>query len=392
MRGPNNRGGPPSSFQTSDGSHISERYSMIPSSASNKGTRMLVTIAALIVLLAGLKAAEEVLVPVVFAGFLAALTAPAVIWLQHKRWPSFLAVTVVLSAVVIALVALGTVFGSSVNAFVAAVPRYQALLNQTLGEYTETLEAFGVTVSTENLRQMLNPAEVMGLAARLVSQFASILSDTALIILTLAFILLEVASLPRKLRRAIGNPHADLTRLANLVTEVKRYVVIKTYLSVATGLLLGVFLGVMGVDFPVLWGLTALLLNYIPNVGSILAAVPPVLLALVQFGPGGALGTATGYIVVNAVVGNIIEPRLLGRKLGLSTLIVFLSLVFWGWLWGPMGMLLSVPLTMIVKIMLESSDQFSPVAVMMDQPLSQRAPSIVTPRPTEVEPAPITKR
>src|SRR5690606_11833504 len=103
------------------------------------------------------------------------------------------------------------------------------------------------------------------------------------------------------------------------------------------GLLLGVFLGVMGVDFPVLWGLTALLLNYIPNVGSILAAVPPVLLALVQFGPGGALGTATGYIVVNAVVGNIIEPRLLGRKLGLSTLIVFLSLVFWGWLWGPMG-------------------------------------------------------
>src|SRR5690606_23361334 len=114
----------------------------------------------------------------------------------------------------------------------------------------------------------------------------------ALIILTLGSILLEVATIPRKLRRAIGTPHADLTPLANLVTEVKRYVVIKTYLSVATGLSLGVFLGLMGVDFPVLWGLTAFLLNYIPNVGSILAAVPPVLLALVQFGPGGALGTA----------------------------------------------------------------------------------------------------
>jgi predicted PurR-regulated permease PerM len=255
-------GKPSGSFQPkSEGVQISERFSMIPSAASTAGTRMLVTIAALIVLLAGLKAAEDILVPVVFAGFLAALTAPAVLWLQQKSWPSWLAVSVVLSTVVIVLLALGTVFGSSVNAFVAAVPRYQSRLNETLGAYSETLEAFGVTVSTENVRQMLNPAAVIGFAASLVSQFASLLSDTALIILTLGFILLEVASIPRKLRRAIGNPDADLTPLVNLVAEVKRYVVIKTYLSAATGTALGIFLGIMGVDFPVLWGLTAFLLN-----------------------------------------------------------------------------------------------------------------------------------
>jgi predicted PurR-regulated permease PerM len=136
------------------------------------------------------------------------------------------------------------------------------------------------------------------------------------------------------------------------------------------------------VDFPVLWGLIAFLLNYIPNIGSIVAAVPPVLLALVQFGFGSAIATAVAYIGVNTVIGNILEPRILGRKLGLSTLVVFLSLVFWGWLWGPMGMLLSVPLTMIVKILLEASDQFSSVAVLMDQPpLSQRATMTPFPMP-----------
>ncbi len=342
---------------------------------------MLVTAAALIVLLAGLKAAQELLVPLVFAAFLAVLTAPAVLFLQHKRWPSWLAVSVVVVAVVIVLVGLGTVFGGSVNSFVAAVPRYQVRLNEALEHSTTLLGNYGIQVSTADLRKMINPAAAMRIAAELVSQFASVMSDTALIILTLVFILLEVATIPRKLRRAIGDPQADLSRYARLVTEVKRYVVIKTYLSSATGLTLGAFVGLLGVDFPVLWGLVAFLLNYIPNIGSIVAAVPPVLLALVQFGVGPAIGTAMAYVAVNTVIGNIIEPRLMGRKLGLSTLVVFLSLVFWGWLWGPMGMLLSVPLTMIVKILLESSEQFSPVAVMMDLPLSQRGSTLDVPPP-----------
>ncbi len=364
-------------------------FSAMPNSSSgggHNGLRVLVMAAALIILLAGMKAAQELLVPLVFAGFLAVLTAPAVLFLQQKRWPSWVAVGVVVVAVVIALVGLGTVFGSSVNSFVAAVPRYQVRLNQALGHATEVLGDFGLYVSAENVRQMVNPAAAMSIAAELVSQVASMMSDTALIILTLVFILLEVASIPRKLRKAIGDPQADLSRFARLATEVKRYVVIKTYLSGATGLSLGVFVGVLGVDFPVLWGLIAFLLNYIPNIGSIVAAIPPVLLALVQFGVGPAIGTAAAYVFVNTVIGNIVEPRLMGRKLGLSTLVVFLSLVFWGWLWGPMGMLLSVPLTMIVKILLESSEQFSPVAVMMDQPMSQRSPTVPPPPVEMIEP------
>lgn len=347
---------------------------------------MLLTCASLVILLAGLKAAEELLVPLIFAGFLAVLTAPAVLWFRLRRWPSWLGVSVVVLVVLIGLVGLGTVFGSSVNAFLAAVPRYQDRLNRSLVEYGDLFARYGINLSIEDVREVINPSSAVNVAAGLVSQFASILSDTALIILTMAFILLEVAGLPRQLRRAIGDPNADLSRYANLLDEVKRYVVIKTYLSVAVGLTLGLFVGLMGVDFPVLWGLVAFFLNYVPNIGAIVAAVPPVLLALIQNGLGNAVGISCGYTVVHLLIGNVVEPRLLGKEMGLSTLVVFLSLVFWGWLWGPMGMLLSVPLTMIVKIMLESSDQFSPVAVMMDQPLSTR--SSFTPGPPPVMDAP----
>ncbi len=170
----------------------------------------------------------------------------------------------------------------------------------------------------------------------------------------------------------------------------------KTYISAATGVLVGSFLSLLGVDFAVLWALVAFLLNYIPNIGSIIAAVPAVLLALIQFGLGAALVTASGYIVVNMVMGNMIEPRLLGRKLGLSTLVVFLSLIFWGWLWGPMGMLLSVPLTMIVKILLENSAQFHSLAKLMDQPVSQGTPFPLSEevRPTwdRIEPPPSQRK
>lgn len=357
-----------------------------PPNATHTGTRLMVTVAALVVILAGFKAAETVMVPLVFAGFIAMLTAPLVLWLEHRNVPPWLSVLIVVCGVLVVLVGLATVLGGSVNAFVAAVPRYQERLNQELGEYTTLLESWGIVVSAESVRQLVNPAQVMDIVGRLVGQLTAMLSDTLLILFTLVFMLLEVAGLPKKLRRALGNPEADLTRYATLAAELKRYVVIKTYLSVATGVVLGVVLSILGVDFALLWGLVVFLLNYIPNIGSVIAAVPPTLLALVQFGVGSSLITAGAFVVVNAVVGNVIEPKWLGRKLGLSTLVIWLSLIFWGWLWGPMGMLLSVPLTMIVKILLESSEQFSRVAVLMDQqPMSQR---ISFPPPPDFESRP----
>ena len=133
----------------------------------------------------------------------------------------------------------------------------------------------------------------------------------------------------------------------------------------------------LGLGFPLLWGLVAFIFNYIPNLGSILAAIPPVLLALVQFGPARAAVVAVGYLVINIGLANFLEPYLMGRRLGLSTLVVFLSLVFWGWVWGPVGMLLSVPLTVIVKIALENTKDFRWVAIMLGANPTRSTPRFV---------------
>jgi predicted PurR-regulated permease PerM len=146
---------------------------------------------------------------------------------------------------------------------------------------------------------------------------------------------------------------------------VRHYLAIKTQMSFVTAVLVTILLVVLKVDFPILWGVLAFFLNYVPNIGSFIAAIPAVILAFVQLGTGSALFTASGYVVVNVVIGNIVEPRIMGRGLGLSTLVVFLSLLFWGWVLGSVGMLLSVPLTMVAKICMESMDETRWLAILM---------------------------
>jgi predicted PurR-regulated permease PerM len=168
------------------------------------------------------------------------------------------------------------------------------------------------------------------------------------------------------MRAAMGSPEADLHRFARAAREIQKYLGLKTAISALTGLLIGGWVALLGLDFALTWGFLAFLLNFIPNIGSIIAAIPAVLLALVQLGPAQAVLVAVGFIVVNVVLGNLVEPQLMGRTLGMSTLVIFLSLVFWGWLWGPVGMFLSVPLTMILKISMENSRHLKSVAMMLD--------------------------
>ncbi len=192
------------------------------------------------------------------------------------------------------------------------------------------------------------------------------LTNSALILFMMILMLFDLTNFPDKIRGALPNSQPILDYFDNVTSSLKRYILIKTLISALTGVLVGLFVRLMGVDFPVLWGLLAFALNFIPNIGSILAAVPAVLLAMIQFGAGSALIVAGGYVAINIVVGNVIEPRVTGQGLGLSTLVVFLSLVFWGWVFGAMGMLLSVPLTMTVKIGLDSNPESRWVAALLD--------------------------
>ena len=199
----------------------------------------------------------------------------------------------------------------------------------------------------------------------LATQLLAALSQIFLVILTMVFMLVEASSLPGKLRRAMGSPDADLKDWRAAMQQVQKYVAIKAAVSLATAALATLLTAALGIDFPLLWGLIAFLFNFIPNIGSVIAAIPPVLLALVQYGLTSALLVAAGYLSINLIMGNVVEPRLMGRRLGLSTLVVFLSLIFWNWVWGPVGMVLSVPLTVIVKIVLEHSTEFRGLAIML---------------------------
>jgi predicted PurR-regulated permease PerM len=283
-----------------------------------------------------------------------------------------------------------------VNTFVAAAPRYGERVNDLVAHILSWLQVRGVEVSSAKLREMMDPTAALALVGGTVTQLASMLSDTLLIILTLVFLLFEVTVLPAKIRAALGDPKADLGRFALIVTEVNEYVVIKTYISLAMGAVAWLMLAILGVDFALLWGVVAFLLNFVPNIGALIASVPPVLLALLQFGVARAAIAMFGFVVMHMVIGNMVEPRWMGRRLGMSTLVVFLSLIFWGWLWGGVGMLLSVPLTMIIKILLENSDDWRWLAILMDgdvpalppgsDPISLRPPPSPTLTPTPGSP------
>ena len=153
-----------------------------------------------------------------------------------------------------------------------------------------------------------------------------------------------------------------------IIQKIQHYFGIKTMTSLVTGFAITIWLLIIGVDYPVLWGLVAFLLNFVPNIGSIIAAVPAVLLALLMNGTMIAILTVVGYVVVNITIGNVVEPRVMGKGLGLRMLVVFISLVFWGWVLGPIGMLLAVPLTMTLKIMLKSYEQTKPFALLLENP------------------------
>jgi predicted PurR-regulated permease PerM len=203
-------------------------------------------------------------------------------------------------------------------------------------------------------------------ARGVVGRAAQFLGTTFLVFLIMAFMLGEAMVFPDKFRAITGDGASG--RLTKVVVEVQTYLGIKTVISLATGVVIGAWTAVLGLDFPVLLGLVAFVLNYIPTVGSIIAALPALLLSIILVGTvGHALLVVLGYVVVNTLFGNILEPSLMGRRLGLSTLVVILSLMFWGWLWGPLGALLSVPLTVVVKIWLENTPDLRWVAILLDK-------------------------
>jgi predicted PurR-regulated permease PerM len=327
--------------------------------------RFLLVAGAFVLVIAGLRSAAPLITPFLLAVFIAVIVAPPMAWLRHRGWPSWaamLAVTLLMLAVGLLLVAL---VSGSVTTFTDNLPEYQGKLKVINSELVTWLSGLGIRIPREALTTYLDAGKAMQVAGALLGGLGDVLGSAFLILLTVIFVLVEASSLPHKLTAALQTPEASMARMQTMLDKINHYMVLKTLISLMTGVVIWLWLWLLGVDFPVLWGLVAFLLNYVPTIGSIIAAVPAVLLALVQLGPQTALWAALGYLAVNAVVGNLVEPRFMGRGLGLSALVVFVSLVFWGWVLGAVGMLLSVPLTMVLKIALDANPETRPIAILL---------------------------
>ena len=223
-----------------------------------------------------------------------------------------------------------------------------------------------IPIDLNSLTDVLDSSALVGLVTNTISRLGSTMSFSFLILIATIFMLLALM-IPSKVRYALGSPETNLESFRRFLISFNRYVALKTLISMFTGLLVGVMLWAKGVNFYILWAMIAFLFNFIPNVGSIIAAIPGILLTLLQFGYTDALIITTGYVAINVTIGNIIEPNVMGQGMGLSPLVVFLSLIFWGWLLGPIGMILSVPLTMFLKIMMEASHNWHNAAALLRQ-------------------------
>ncbi len=338
---------------------------MSEQSRSDRGTRVLVMAAALVVIIYGINQAQSVVALFLFSVFLALIGTWPVLWLERKRVPSSVAVMIVILGMVALLLIIGVIVGASLGTFSDALPFYQKRLQDQVLALKPLLASKHIIVTDKVLLEYLNPGPVLGLAVGLLAEMGSVLSNTLLILLTVTFILLEASSFPVKLRAILGDPLQDFPQFTRFVNEIQRYMVVKTIINLIAGTILGLWLYILGVDFPVLWGFVAFLLHYIPNIGSVICAIPPVLLALVQLGPGPAALAAAGYLVVGFTIGNVVEPRLMGRKFGLSTLVVFLSLILWGGLLGPIGVVLCIPFTMTLKFAFENNKSTHWIAIVL---------------------------
>ena len=338
---------------------------------ARQGGRYLLTAASAIIVIAGLRAAASMLVPILLTGFLTILSLPLLRWLRQRGAPVYLAVLITMLAVASVLAVFSLLVSIALADAGAAAPHYLELLRQAAARGRDQLRESPLSeyIATDQL----DPASLVDVFARTfggvirgtVVGVATMFSFATLIMLLLVFMLADACGFEDKLERIRETRSVNVSHFDQIAEEMQHYLGIKTAVSLATGVLIFLWTWLAGLDFPLFWALLAFVLNFIPTIGSILAGAPAVVLASIQHGPGVASVVALGYISVNVVLGSLVEPRMLGVRFRLSTLVVFLSLLFWGFVWGPIGMLLSVPLTRSILIVVEHTGDYHWVTVLV---------------------------
>lgn len=326
---------------------------------------LIVKFAAFVIVIAGVMYAESIITPFLMALFLSIISAQPIVWLQKKKISQGFSITIVLVFIILVFIGLGQIIGSSVSSFSENAPKYEENLDRMTDSATEFLVSKGINITGSNASKLLAPSKIMQFTSNILKQLGSFMGNALTILFLVLFLLMELDSFSVKGKAIAQSTNVTMGYLKTIAQSIRHYLSIKTVTSLITGFLIWIALLIIGVDYAIIWALIVFLLNYIPNFGSIIAALPAVLFALIQLGIGGSLWTLIAFLGVNMIVGNIIEPKMMGKGLGLSTFIVFASLIFWGFVLGTVGMFLSIPLTMAIKIILEQNPKTTWIAVIL---------------------------
>jgi AI-2 transport protein TqsA len=339
----------------------------------------------------GLHILEPILLPFVVAVFLSRIFGPLNAALRRRRVPAALSILLVLIVVSAVLFVFGSAVYTSAQSFSASLPRYAArskeLVNQTAGWLVASFPRLQTQIQQWHWQEMFKASTLTGYLAATVGSFLLFFNDAFLVLLFLVFLLAGSEAFPAKLRRALddGNAERVSAMMHNIESGIRRYILTKTLFNLTTGALVTTLLAAFGVDFPLLWGLLTFLAHYIPSVGAVISVGLPTIFLFLQFPPGTALLIALLNGVLQFTMGNAVEPRIMGSSLDLSPLLVLIALLFWGFLWGPWGMILSVPITSSIKIICENVGPLRPVAILMSGSLEHTKPAS---SPAKVDAAP----
>ncbi len=394
----------------------------LPLPRRNSGFKFLLSLACLFIVIGGLKMASELLLPILLGFFLAVLSLPLMNWLKARRVPAAVAVLSAVAVDVLALTGLVFLTASVMPDFQASAAKYDEKFREMLIVSVEDLDTwFEETVAPVQtwfsdifgdpnveeeqpplfdlkgaVEEVLSMNSLMSLVnwvnqVNILQRLISLLTKTFFAFVLMIFILAEAERFASKIEQMVQARGPDFNRFRHAGQQVQRYLWIKTLASIATGVLAWLTCRIVGVEFAVLWGLVAFLFNYVPTIGSLVAAIPAILVALLQLGFLESAIVAACYLGINVGIGNFAEPAVMGRGFGISTVVVILSVLFWGWLWGPVGMFLAVPLTMVIKMMVDSSDDLHWISIAISKNRDAELEALIDGGPPEEEGLPVDR-
>ena len=325
-------------------------------------------LAALVIIFAGAIYAKAIIAPILLALFISIICIQPITWLERKRIPKWIAIIIVILGLILIFFGFTSLIGGTLSFFLSNVSKYESTIATISNSTIQFLNENGFNIPEDQITKLIQPEKIQEFTSHGVRVLIHMLGNTFLIVLIILFILMEFGSFYIKAKAITNGSYHSILYFSTILKYIRHYLAIKTLICLATGIGVYISLLIIGVDYPLLWALLAGLMNYIPNVGSVIATIPTFFFALVQLGIGGALWSLGTFIVIHNVLGNFIEPKLMGKGLDLSALVVILSLIFWGFILGPVGMFLATPFTLTIKIIMEQNEKTRWLAILLGTP------------------------